>query len=197
MKMVHMLAALTCWLAAAGTSVAERAAAQPAERGGVASEQVQLRAGGRDASVQLGDLVGAPLENRHGTRIGQIDDVVVDLATRRLDYAVVRFDADWLGTSKHVAVPARALVDAAPAPPAGYWMQTRPGPWRCRSSAPTSWSASTRDRSCRRCTGCWRAPPGCARRAGPWSSPGAEHAPGCPSRAGARSAGARAPRPSV
>jgi sporulation protein YlmC with PRC-barrel domain len=111
MKMALILATFTCLLSAAGPSVAEPASLQAAQRGSrMASEQIELPAAGRDARVPLRELVGAPLENRHGTRIGQIEDVVVDPATQRLDYAVVRFDADWLGTSKHVAVPARALV---------------------------------------------------------------------------------------
>lgn len=111
MKMVRFLATCACMLAAAGPSMAERAALQSAQRGSsLASEWIALRTAGREARVPSGELVGAPLENRHGARIGQIDDVVVDQATKRLDYAVVRFDAEWLGTSKHVVVPARALV---------------------------------------------------------------------------------------
>lgn len=65
---------------------------------------------GRARHMQLGELLDAQLENRYGDRIGAVEEVVLDLAGRRVDYLVVRFDERWLGSAKRVAVPLRALV---------------------------------------------------------------------------------------
>lgn len=103
---------LAAWLVAAACAVpAEPAAGYRAELGSKLLQQGLEHPGpGRSGPVKLHELVGAALENRHGDRIGRIDEVVVDLATGRIDYAVVRFDEGWLGTPKRTAVPLRALV---------------------------------------------------------------------------------------
>lgn len=106
------------WLLAAVCAVwAESASAYRAELGSKLLQQdVELPGPGRSGPVKLHDLVGAALENRHGDRIGRIDELVVDLAAQRIDYAVVRFDESWLGTSKRAAVPLRALVGRSSGP---------------------------------------------------------------------------------
>ncbi|WP_167784766.1 PRC-barrel domain-containing protein [Ramlibacter rhizophilus] len=50
-------------------------------------------------------LIGQPVQSAKGEPIGKIHDLVVHLNQQRANYAVVRFDAQWAGEDKRLAVP--------------------------------------------------------------------------------------------
>ncbi len=57
-------------------------------------------------------LIGADVHDAQNKDIGDIEDVVVNLRTGDLHYAVIEFDPGWLKGDKLVAVPVKALARA-------------------------------------------------------------------------------------
>ena len=82
----------------------------PLERLGVQGPGASPAPGERRAAVRLREVVGARLANGNGDPIGGVEDVVLDFGASKVDFVVVRFDKEWLGTPKRVAVPWRALL---------------------------------------------------------------------------------------
>lgn len=64
------------------------------------------------------DLLKAQVRDANGGNIGDIEDIVVDLAHSRVHYVVVEFDRAWNPNDKLVALPMSTLraVATAPAP---------------------------------------------------------------------------------
>lgn len=54
-------------------------------------------------------LLGKPVQGRAGQSVGELEELVVDMAGRRVHYAVVALDAAWAGTDKRVVLPVTAL----------------------------------------------------------------------------------------
>jgi sporulation protein YlmC with PRC-barrel domain len=63
------------------------------------------------------ELMKSQVRDAQGADIGDIKDIVVDLANSRVHYVVVSFDRAWNPNDKLVAVPMRALRAASTAPP--------------------------------------------------------------------------------
>jgi sporulation protein YlmC with PRC-barrel domain len=63
------------------------------------------------------DLLKAQVRDANGADIGDIKDVVVDIAQSRVHYVVVEFDRAWNPHDKLVALPMEALRAVATAPP--------------------------------------------------------------------------------
>ena len=59
--------------------------------------------------VRGSDLLDADLRSQGGERIGEVEDVVADIATGRISYVVVEFERGWFSADKLVALPLQAL----------------------------------------------------------------------------------------
>jgi sporulation protein YlmC with PRC-barrel domain len=58
-------------------------------------------------------LLGQPVSNPAGTRVGEIEDLVLHINQSRASYAVLRLDRNASGDEKRIAVPLRALTSGA------------------------------------------------------------------------------------
>lgn len=56
-----------------------------------------------------GDIVGSYVSNRKAENLGKIEDIVIDLQTSRIQYAILGFDELWGLAGKLFAVPWDAL----------------------------------------------------------------------------------------
>lgn len=61
--------------------------------------------------VRASELIGKDIDDRSGKDAGEIEDLIVDLAGNRVEYAVVDFDDSWAKESdgKLVAIPLESL----------------------------------------------------------------------------------------
>lgn len=62
--------------------------------------------------VLASDLIGKDIDDRSGKDVGEVEDLIVDLAGNRVQYAVVDFDDSWAKDSdgKLVAIPLESLT---------------------------------------------------------------------------------------
>lgn len=81
--------------AARATATAELRAAAPATRGEVTDSNRASR------------IIGLPVRNRANERIGRVKDIVIDLRSGRVAYAVLA--TGWFGDDKLIAIPLGAL----------------------------------------------------------------------------------------
>lgn len=54
-------------------------------------------------------LIGKPVKSPQGDGIGAIEDLVVDMGTQKIHYAVLSFDPSWISTEKLYAFPLRSF----------------------------------------------------------------------------------------
>lgn len=73
-----------------------------------ADPRVAPRPGAR--LVRASWLMGKHVDDRTGAGAGEVEDLVVDLATSRLHYVVIEFDPGWLSGERLLPLPVRALV---------------------------------------------------------------------------------------
>lgn len=59
------------------------------------------------------DLIGKDVKSRTGEKIGELEDLVINMAGRKVHYAVLEFDPSWAAPEKNFAFPLRAFDLAA------------------------------------------------------------------------------------
>jgi sporulation protein YlmC with PRC-barrel domain len=59
--------------------------------------------------IRGSELLDADLRSKDGERIGEVEDVVANIATGQVDYVVVEFEPGWFAGDKLVALPLRAF----------------------------------------------------------------------------------------
>lgn len=55
------------------------------------------------------DLIGQNVVDRNGENIGEMEDLVVDMANQRVHYAVMEFDPSWAQAGRNYALPLRVF----------------------------------------------------------------------------------------
>ena len=58
---------------------------------------------------RVSDLIGKDVNNRQGSKIGEIEELVINMATQRVHYALLEFDPSWAAPEKFYAFPLRAF----------------------------------------------------------------------------------------
>lgn len=56
---------------------------------------------------RMSDLIGKDVNSRAGEKIGEIEELIVNMATGQVHYAVLEFDPGWASAEKDYAVPLR------------------------------------------------------------------------------------------
>ncbi len=67
---------------------------------------------GEARSIRASKLIGKSVGDRAGKGIGEIQDLVLDMAANKVDYAVLAFDPSWLSREKLFAFPLTAFTTA-------------------------------------------------------------------------------------
>ncbi len=62
---------------------------------------------------RVSDLLGKDVNNRQGSKIGEIEELMIDMAARKVHYALLEFDPSWAAPEKFYAFPLRAFNLAA------------------------------------------------------------------------------------
>lgn len=106
--LVPMLAAGLAATAAAQTAPADRAASAAS-----ASASAQGAQGKSYRAARASEIIGMSVRNEKGDNIGQVGDLVVDMNTGEVRYAILRFDPGILSAEKLFAVPTTELRVAA------------------------------------------------------------------------------------
>jgi sporulation protein YlmC with PRC-barrel domain len=79
--------------------------------------RIDTAAGTRAAQGRLqraSDLIGQNVKSRSGEAIGELEELVVNMAQQKVHYAVMGFDASWApGTEKRYVLPLRVFDQAA------------------------------------------------------------------------------------
>lgn len=64
---------------------------------------------GSQSLRMVSNLLGKQVNDRARQSVGELEDLVVDTARKRVHYVVVELDASWAGMDKRVALPLRSL----------------------------------------------------------------------------------------
>ena len=60
-------------------------------------------------AYRVSDLIGKDVKSRSGQEIGEIEELVIDMANQRVHYAVLEFDPGWTRPEHNYAFPLRAF----------------------------------------------------------------------------------------
>ena len=58
---------------------------------------------------RVSDLIGKDVNNRQGSKIGEIEELVINMATQKVHYALLEFHPSWAAPEKFYAFPLRAF----------------------------------------------------------------------------------------
>ena len=72
-------------------------------------ETVKLKAMANQKLVRASELIGKDVNDRMGKDMGEIDDMVVNMNSGRIHYAVLEFDQSWNLNDKLISLPLRAF----------------------------------------------------------------------------------------
>ncbi len=72
-------------------------------------ETVKLKAIPNQKLVRASELIGKDVDDRVGKDMGEIDDLVVNMTSGRIHYAVLEFDQSWNLNDKLISLPLRAF----------------------------------------------------------------------------------------
>jgi sporulation protein YlmC with PRC-barrel domain len=72
-------------------------------------ETVQLKTMPNQKLRRCSDLIGKDVNDRAGKDIGEIEDIVVDMSSGKIHYAILEFDRSWNLKDKLIALPMRAF----------------------------------------------------------------------------------------
>lgn len=61
------------------------------------------------AAHRASDLIGKDVNDRKGDKIGEIEELVVDMAHQKVHYAVMAFDPSWTSPEKNYAIPLKSF----------------------------------------------------------------------------------------
>lgn len=64
---------------------------------------------GNARAYRASDLIGKDIKSRSGENIGELEELVVDMANQRVHYAVMQFDPSWTTPGQNYAFPLRAF----------------------------------------------------------------------------------------
>lgn len=76
-------------------------------------ETVKLKEMPNQNLRRASDLINKNVNDRAGKDMGEIDDIVVDMNSGKIHYAVLEFDQSWNLNDKLISLPMRALTYAA------------------------------------------------------------------------------------
>ena len=65
---------------------------------------------GEAKSMRASELIGKDVDNRAGNGIGEIQDLVLDMGSGKVHYAVLAFDPSWFSRDKMFAFPLTAFT---------------------------------------------------------------------------------------
>ncbi len=72
-------------------------------------ETVKLKSMANQKLVRASELIGKDVNDRTGKDMGEIDDMVVNMNSGRIHYAVLEFDQSWNLNDKLISMPLRAF----------------------------------------------------------------------------------------
>jgi len=64
---------------------------------------------GQAGAYRVSDLLGMDVNSRAGEEIGEIEDLVINMAARKVHYAVLEFDPSWVSPERNFAFPLSAF----------------------------------------------------------------------------------------
>jgi sporulation protein YlmC with PRC-barrel domain len=76
-------------------------------------ETVKLKPLSNQKLIRATELIGKDVDDRVGKDMGEIDDMVVNMNTGRIHYAVLEFDQSWNLNDKLISLPLRAFTYVA------------------------------------------------------------------------------------
>ena len=72
-------------------------------------ETVKLKPMANQKLVRASELIGKDVDDRMGKDMGEIDDMVVNMSSGRIHYAVLEFDQSWNLNDKLISLPLRSF----------------------------------------------------------------------------------------
>ena len=76
-------------------------------------ETVKLKALPNQKLIRASELIGKDVDDRVGKDVGEIDDIVLNMNSGKIHYAVLEFDQSWNLNDKLIALPMRAFTYVA------------------------------------------------------------------------------------
>ena len=64
---------------------------------------------GQARAYRVSDLLGMDVDSRAGEEIGEIEDLVINMAAQKVHYAILEFDPSWVSPEKNFAFPLSAF----------------------------------------------------------------------------------------
>jgi sporulation protein YlmC with PRC-barrel domain len=76
-------------------------------------ETVKLKPVANQKLIRASELIGKDVDDRVGKDMGEIDDLVINMNTSKIQYAVLEFDQSWNLNDKLISLPLRSFTYVA------------------------------------------------------------------------------------